>query len=76
MEHYAKIEGSNEFFAKRAAYNAARKLSRGNEYKAEQYLRQAEVCIRAGGVSEETSVRIDGLKKFLSHAQNQDERCI
>ena len=65
MEHYARIEGSNEFFAKRAAYNAARKLSRGNVYKAEQYLKQAEVCIRAGGVSEQTTARIKLLRNFL-----------
>ena len=72
MEHYARIEGSNEFFARRAAYNAARKLSRGNEYKAKQYLEQAEICIRAGGVTDETTARIEGLKKFLKSCKITD----
>lgn len=76
MEHYARTEGSNEFFAKRDAYNASRKLISGDNRKAEKYLAHADICIRAGGVSEETSVRIEGLKKYLSHAQIQDERCI
>lgn len=63
MEHYARIEGSNEFFAKRAAYNAVRKLSRGDSFRANKYLAQAEVCIRAGGVSAKTVARIEGLRE-------------
>ena len=65
MEHYARTEGSNEFFVKRAAYNAARKLYAGNKFKAEKYLAQAEICIRAGGVTEQTRDRIEGLKKYF-----------
>lgn len=65
MEHYARREGSNEFFAKRAAYNAARKLYAGDNYRASKYIAQAEICIRSGGVTEQTRERIEELKKFF-----------
>lgn len=64
MEHYARTEGSNEFFAKRAAYNAARKLYAGDKYRASKYIAQAEICIRSGGVTEQTRERIEELKKI------------
>ena len=65
MEHYAKNQGSNEFFAKRAAYNAARKLYAGDNFRASKYIAQAEICIRAGGVTEQTRERIEELKKYF-----------
>lgn len=66
MEHYARTEGSNEFFAKRAAYNAARKLCAGDRFRASKYIEQAEICIRSGGVTEQTRGRIDELKNYFS----------
>lgn len=65
MEHYAKREGSNEFFARRAAYNAARKLSTGDNFRAIKYIAQAEICIRSGGVTAQTQGRIEELKKVF-----------
>lgn len=65
MEHYARTEGSNEFFARRAAYNAARKLYAGDNYRASKYIAQAEICIRSGGVTEHTRERIEELKKVF-----------
>ena len=65
MEHYARTEGSNEFFAKRDAYNASRKLISGDKSKAEKYLIHADLCIRSGGVSEHTKERINRLKKYF-----------
>lgn len=65
MEHYARTEGSNEFFARRAAYNAARKLYAGDNYRASKYIAQAEICIRSGGVTEQTRGRIEELKKIF-----------
>lgn len=63
MEHYARTEGSNEFFTMRDAYNASRKLISGDKSKAEKYLNHADLCIRSGGVSEQTKERINKLKK-------------
>lgn len=65
MEHYAKIEGSNEFFAMRDAYNASRKIISGDKFKAEKYLIHADLCISSGGVSEQTKERINKLKKYF-----------
>lgn len=54
MEHRAMIEGSNEFFARRALYNSRCKLASGNIPEALRFLRVAEKCIRAGGCSVQT----------------------
>ncbi len=62
MDHIAKLEGSNEFFARRAAYNAKVKLRRGDTFKAQKHLNTADACLRAGGVSSETEKRIAELK--------------
>lgn len=62
MDHIAKLEGSNEFFARRAAYNAKVKLCRGNMIQAQKHLNTADACLRAGGVSSETEKRIAALK--------------
>lgn len=63
MEHRAMIEGSNEFFARRALYNSRCKLASGNMPEALRFLRVAEKCIRAGGCSiqtaEKTAVILD-----------------
>lgn len=70
MDHIAKLEGSNEFFARRALYNASAKLRRGDLFRAEKHLNAAEVCLRSGGVSSETEKRISDLKKsFESRLQ-------
>lgn len=62
MDHIAKLEGSNEFFARRAVYNAKIKLRRGDLFRAKKHLNIAETCIRAGGVSADTANRISALK--------------
>ena len=54
MDHLAKLEGSNEFFARRALYNSRCKLASGNMPEALRFLRVAEKCIRAGGCSVQT----------------------
>lgn len=54
MDHLAKLEGSNEFFARRALYNSKCKLASGNMPEALRFLRVAEKCIRAGGCSVQT----------------------
>ena len=65
MDHIAKLEGSNEFFARRALYNCAVKLRRGDLFRAEKHLNAAEVCRRSGGVSSETEKRIAELKSIF-----------
>ena len=62
MEVYAKLEGSNEFFARRALYNGAIKLARGDLFHAKKYYELAQRCRAAGGVSESTSRRIDSFR--------------
>ena len=62
MEHYARLEGSNEFFARRAAYNARQKIRHGDRFKAAKYMAQADMCVRAGGVSLSTAARVASLK--------------
>lgn len=64
MEFYAKLDGSNEFFARRALYNASVKLRRGDTFRAQKYLSLAETCQRAGGISESTAIRISEMKNF------------
>ena len=54
MDHLTKLEGSNEFFARRALYNSKCKLASGNMPEALRFLRVAEKCIRAGGCSVQT----------------------
>lgn len=66
MDHIAKLEGSNEFFARRAAYNAKIKLRRGDTFKAQKHLGIADACLRAGGVSPATADSIAALKKIFS----------
>lgn len=65
MDHFAKLEGSNEFFARRALYNASAKLRRGDLFHARKLIDKAETCIRAGGVTEDTAARIAALKNFF-----------
>lgn len=65
MDHIAKLEGSNEFFARRAAYNAKIKLRRGDTFKAQKHLNIADACLRSGGVSQETEIRIAALKDLF-----------
>lgn len=55
MDHIAKLEGSNEFFARRALYNSKCKLASGNMPEALRFLRVAEKCIRAGGCTGRTA---------------------
>ena len=62
MDHIAKLEGSNEFFARRALYNASVKLRRGDTFRAGKYLNTARTCLRAGGVSADTAQRIAALE--------------
>ena len=66
MDHIAKLEGSNEFFARRAAYNAKIKLRRGDTFRAQKHLNIADACIRAGGVTASTASSIVALKNIFS----------
>ena len=62
MDHIAKLEGSNEFFARRALYNASAKLRRGDKFRAGKYMNIARACLRAGGLTEDTIRRIAALE--------------
>lgn len=64
MEHRAIIEGSNEFFARRALYNARCKLASGNMLEALRFLRVAEKCIRSGGCSIQTEERAAVIRNY------------
>lgn len=64
MEHYAKQEGSNEFFARRALYNSKCKRASGNTPEALRYLRVAEKCIRAGGCSKRTESDAQTIRNY------------
>lgn len=66
MDHIAKLEGSNEFFARRALYNAAAKLRRGDLFRARKYYDVAAACRRAGGLTDETIRRIAALENSFS----------
>lgn len=66
MDHIAKLDGSNEFFARRALYNCAVKLRRGDEFSARKYYRLAETCRRAGGLTENTIHRISEMKNSFA----------
>ena len=65
MDSIAKLDGSNEFFARRALYNASVKLRRGDDFRARKYYNLALTCQRAGGVSSATANRILEMKNFL-----------
>lgn len=65
MDSIAKLDGSNEFFARRALYNASVKLRRGDDFRARKYYNLALTCQRAGGVSSATANRILEMKIFL-----------
>ena len=65
MDSIARFDGSNEFFARRALYNAAVKLRRGDDFRARKYYNLALTCQRAGGVSSATANRISEMKNFL-----------
>ena len=65
MDHFAKLEGSNEFFARRALYNAAAKLRSGDTFHARKHLNTARTCLRAGGVSADTARRIAALENYF-----------
>ena len=62
MDHIAKLEGSNEFFARRALYNCTAKLRRGDKFRAGKYMNIARACLRAGGLTEDTIRRIAALE--------------
>lgn len=62
MDHIAKLEGSNEFFARRALYNSKCKLASGNMPEALRFLRVAEKCIRSGGCSDQTAELAETLR--------------
>ena len=64
MEHRAMIEGSNEFFARRALYNSKCKLASGNMPEALRFLRVAEKCIRAGGCSIQTAEKTAVIRDY------------
>lgn len=64
MEHRAMIEGSNEFFARRALYNSKCKLASGNMPEALRFLRVAEKCIRAGGCSIQTAEKTAVIRNY------------
>lgn len=66
MDHIAKLEGSNEFFARRAAYNAKIKLRRGDTFRAQKHLNIARACLRAGGVTASTAAIIAALENSFS----------
>lgn len=66
MDHIAKLEGSNEFFARRAAYNAKIKLRRGDTFRAQKHLNIARACLRAGGVIGPTAAIIAALENSFS----------
>lgn len=68
MESYAKSKGSNEFFARRALYNACIKIRRGKYAEAQRYLDLALLCIRAGGVMGETENRVLSMLRDLKSA--------
>lgn len=62
MDYYAKTDGTNEFFARRALYNCAAKLRRGDAFAARKFFNLAQACRRAGGLTEGTEARITALK--------------
>lgn len=64
MEFYAKLEGSNEFFARRALYNSKCKLASGNMPEALRFLRVSEKCIRSGGCSIQTEERAAVIRDY------------
>jgi len=66
MDHIAKLEGSNEFFARRALYNCAAKLRRGDLFRARKHYNVAAACLRAGGLTEDTIRRIAALENSFS----------
>lgn len=65
MDHIAKLEGSNEFFARRALYNCTAKLRRGDNFHARKFMNIARTCLRAGGVSADTARRIAALENYF-----------
>lgn len=65
MDHIAKLEGSNEFFARRALYNCAAKLRRGDLFRARKHYAVAAACLRAGGLTENTISRISEIKNLV-----------
>ena len=65
MDHIAKLEGSNEFFARRALYNCSVKLKRGDAFAAKKFYAVAALSLRSGGVSATTEERILALKKIF-----------
>ena len=70
MEYYAKLTGSNEFFARRALYNCTVKLKRGDAFAAKKFYAVAALCLRSGGVSATTEDRILALKKIFEEGNN------
>ena len=70
MDHIAKLEGSNEFFARRALYNCTVKLRHGDAFAAKKFYAVAALCLRSGGVSADTEERILALKKILEAGNN------
>lgn len=70
MDHIAKLEGSNEFFARRALYNCTVKLNRGDAFAAKKFYAVAALCLRSGGVSATTEDRILALKKIFEGGNN------
>lgn len=65
MEHFARLEGSNEFFARKHLYNAKCKLRAGDRFRAGKILELALLCVRSGGVSDGTAMRIMDLEYRL-----------
>jgi hypothetical protein len=65
MDSIARFDGSNEFFARRALYNASVKLRRGDDFRARKFCDLALTCQRAGGVSSATANRISEMKNSL-----------
>lgn len=62
MDHYARIGGSNEFYARKHLYNAKCRLRAGDSFRAGKILERALVCVRAGGVTDATAMRIAELE--------------
>ena len=65
MDSIARFDGSNEFFARRALYNASVKLRRGDAFRARKFCDLALTCLRSGGVSSATANRISEMKNSL-----------
>ena len=68
MDSYAKNKGSNEFFTRRALYNACIKIRRGKYLEARKFLDLALLCIRTGGVTVETENRVLSMLRDLKAA--------